>query len=197
MKIELKNCFLEEDHEHKQPYLESYEWEDGTTSQLPACCINGDPGIDEFPATSKKLIEIKLTNELTQMVTGIYSSELIEIESGIFFISFYDVDEVPSDCCFIKGNVKKALFEYLKFTESLGIPFMHVIYAADKKMLGENLKYSWISASIFSSNPDLEGLKIKVKTTGLNSELNEIINNVDLDRAHADLWRRKMDKDNG
>jgi len=195
MKVELKNCFLEEDHEHAIPYLETYEWEDGTSTQLPACCINGDLGIDEFPETIKRLIEIKLTNELTQMVSGIYSSELMEIDKGMFFISFYDVDETPAYCYFIKGTIENALFEYLKYTRHLEMPFMNIFYAANKKLLGDRLRLSWISAGMFSSNPDLKGLQIKVKTTGLNSELDELINNVGLDKARAYLWQSRIYKD--
>jgi hypothetical protein len=190
MKVELKNCFLEEDHEHPIPYLETYEWEDGTSTQLPACCLNGDLGMDEFPTTIKRLIEINLTNELTQMVSGVYASELMEIDKDMFFVSFYDVDEAPTDCYFIKGTIKNALSEYLKYSEHLGIPFMNLFYAENNKLFGNNLSHGWISASIFSVNPDLEGLQIRVKTTGLNSELEELIDNAGLDKARAELWQR-------
>ena len=195
MKVELKNCFLEEDHEHAIPYLETYEWEDGTSTQLPACCLNGELGMSEFPTTIKRLIEINLTNELTQMVSGIYSSELIEIEKGIFFVSFYDVDEAPTDCYFVKGTIENALFEYLKYTQHLEIPFMNIFYASNKKIFGNNLAKGWIPASIFSSNPDLEGLQMSVKTTGLSAELEEIINNVKLDRPQAELWQSQINKE--
>ena len=186
---------MEENHEHPIPYLENYKWDDGTTSQLPACCISSDLGVEKFPSTVKKLIEINLTNELTQMVSGIYSSELIEIEKGIFFVSFYDVDEAPTDCYFIKGTIENALFEYLKYTQHLEIPFMNIFYASNKKIFGNNLAKGWIPASMFSSNPDLEGLQISVKTTGLSAELEEIINNVKLDRPQAELWQSQINKE--
>jgi hypothetical protein len=186
---------LEEEHEHAIPYLETYEWQDGTRTQLPACCLNGDLGMDEFPTTIKRLIEINLTNELTQMVSGIYSSELIEIEKGIFFVSFYDVDEAPTDCYFIKGNIGDALGEYLKYSEHLGIPFMNLFNAEKNKLFGNNLSQGWIPASIFSINPDLEGLQIRVKTTGLNSELEELINNVGLDKSIIELWQSQISKE--
>jgi hypothetical protein len=189
MKVELKNCFLEEDHEHAIPYLETYEWEDGTSTQLPACCLNGELGMSEFPTTIKRLIEINLTNELTQMVSGVYTSELIEIDKDIFFVSFYDVDEAPTDCYFIKGPIEDALSEYLKYSEHLGIPFMNLFYAENNKLFRNTLSHGWIPASIFSKNLNLEGLKIRVKTTGLNSELEELINNVGLDKASAELWQ--------
>ena len=192
MKVELKNCFLEEVHEHAFPYLETYEWEDGTSTHLPACCVNGDLGVDEFPTTVKRLIEINLKNELTQMVSGVYSSELMEIDKGIFFVSFYDVDEAATDCYFIKGNIEDALGEYLKYSEHLGIPFMSLFNAENNKIFGNNLSHSWISASIFSANPDLEGLQIRVKTTGLSSELEEIINNVKLNRSQAEIWQSQI-----
>jgi len=195
MKVELKNCFLEVDHEHAIPYLETYEWEDGTSTQLPACCVNGDLGIDEFPETIKRLIEINLTNELTQMVSGIYSSELMEIDKGMFFVSFYDVDEAPIDCYFIKGTIENALSEYLKYSEHLGIPFMNLFYAENNKLFGDTLSHGWVSASIFSVNPALEGLQIRVKTTGLNSELKELINNVGLDKSITELWQSQISKE--
>jgi hypothetical protein len=195
MKIELKTCLVEENHEHPIPYLENYKWDDDTTSQLPACCITSDLGVEKFPGTVKKLIEINLTNELTQMVSGIYSSELIEIEKGIFFVSFYDVDEVPTDCFFIKGTIDHALSEYLKYTQHLEIPFMEIFNAANKQIFGNNLAQSWIPANIFSANPDLEGVQIRVKTTGLSAELEEIINNVKLDRPQAELWQSQINKE--
>ena len=195
MKVELKNCFLEEDHEHAIPYLETYEWEDGTSTQLPACCVNGDLGMNEFPTTIKRLIEINLTNELTQMVSGVYVSELMEINKDLFFVSFYDVDEAPTDCYFINGTIKDALSEFLKYSEHLGIPFMSLFYAENNKLFGDTLSHSWISASIFSVNLDLEGLQIRVKTTGLNSELKELINNVGLDKSKIELWQSQISKE--
>jgi hypothetical protein len=192
MKVELKNCSLEEDHEHAFPYLETYEWEDGSSTQLPACCVNRDLGMDEFPTTVKRLIEINLTNELTQMVSGIYSSELMEIDKDIFFVSFYDVDEAPTGCYFIKGAIESALTEYLKYSDHLGIPFMNLFYAENNRIFDSDLSHNWISASTFSVNPDLEGLKIRVKTTGLNSDLDELINNAGLDKAKAELWQSRI-----
>ena len=195
MKVELKNCLLEEEHKHDIPYLETYEWEDGSTSQLPACCINSDLEISEFPSQIKRLTEINLTNDLTEMVSGIYTSELMEIDKGMFFVSFYDIDEAPTDCYFIKGTIEDALSEYLKYSEHLGIPFMNIFYAENNKLFGNNLSQGWISASIFSINPDLEGLQIRVKTTGLNFELDELINNSGLDKARAELWQSRISKE--
>jgi hypothetical protein len=195
MKVELKICFLEEEHEHMIPYLETYEWEDGTSTQLPACCINGDLGVDEFPTTAKRLIEINLTNELTQMVSGVYASELMEIDKNIFFVSFYDVDEAPNDCYFVKGAIEDALSEFLKYSEHLGIPFMNLFYAENNKIFGNNLSHEWISASIFSDHPDLEGLQIRVKTTGLNSQLEKLVNHVGLDKPKTELWQSRINKE--
>jgi hypothetical protein len=191
MKVELKICFLEDEPDHPVPYLETYVWEDGTCTELPACCIYGEIGVNDFPITIKKLIEVKLTNNLSQMVSGIYSSELMELASDLFFISFYDIDEAPTDCYFIKGTVEEALNEYLGYTKYLEIPFMNIFYALEKKVFGKNgLKYVWTPASTFSKNPDLEGLQIKVKTNISNTRLQEIISSVELDRKKADSWAK-------
>jgi hypothetical protein len=191
MKVELKNCFLEEEHEHAIPYLETYQWEDGSTSQLPACCINSDLGISEFPSTIKRLIRVDTTNTESQMVSGIYSSELMEVDKGLFFTSCGDIDEAPTNCYFIKGTIGEALTEYLTYDSHLEIPFMQIFSALNKGILDKNaLSENWVPASIFSANPDLEGLQIRVKTTGLNSELEDIVNNTGLDKARAELWQK-------
>jgi hypothetical protein len=193
MKVALKICFLEEEPEHKIPYLETYEWEDGSSSQLPACCIYSEIDIDEFPSAIKRLIEIKLTNDLTQMVSGIYSSELMELDKDIFFISFYDIDEAPMECYFIKGTIEEALSEYLKYTEHLKIPFMELFKALNSNLLSkETLSQGWVAADVFSKNKDLEGLQVRVKITGLNSKLQELINNVKLDQSKVDLWQSQI-----
>ena len=193
MKVELKICFLEEEPEHKIPYLETYEWEDGSSSQLPACCIYSEIDIDEFPSAIKRLIELKLTNDLTQMVSGIYSSELMELDKDIFFISFYDIDEAPMECYFIKGTIEEALSEYLKYTDHLKIPFMELFKALNSNLLSkETLSQGWVAADVFSKNKDLEGLQVRVKITGLNSKLQELINNVKLDQSKVDLWQSQM-----
>jgi len=129
------------------------------------------------------------------MVSGVYASELMEIDKDIFFVSFYDVDEAPTDCYFVKGTIENALSEYLKYSEHLGIPFMNLFYAENNKLFGNNLSRGWTSANIFSSNPDLEGLQIRVKTTGLNSELEELIDNVGLDKPMTDLWQGRISKE--
>jgi hypothetical protein len=67
---------------------------------------------------------------------------------------------------------------------------MNLFYAENNKLFGNDLSHGWISASIFSINLDLEGLQIRVKTTGLNSELEELIDNAGLDKARAELWQR-------
>jgi len=120
---------------------------------------------------------------------------LMEIDKDMFFVSFYDVDEAPTDCYFIKGTIKDALSEYLKYSEHLGIPFMNLFYAENNKIFGNNLNHGWTSASIFSVNPDLEGLHIRVKTTGLNSALQELINNVGLDKQKTELWQNRISKE--
>ena len=191
MKVELKNCFLEEEHEHAIPYLETYQWEDGSTSQLPACCINSDLGISEFPSSIKRLIRVDTTNTESQMVSGIYSTELMEVDKGLFFTSFGDIDEAPTDCYFIKGTISEVLTEYLTYDSYLEIPFMQIFCALNKGILDKNfLSENWVPAGIFSANPDLEGLQISVKTTGLNSELDDLINNTGLDMARAELWQK-------
>ena len=197
MKVELKNCFLEEEHEHAIPYLETYQWEDDSTSQLPACCVNSDLRINEFPSSIKRLIRVDTTNTESQMVSGIYSTELIEVDKGIFFTSFGDIDEAPTNCYFIKGTISEALTEYLTYNSHLEIPFMQIFSALNKGILDKNvLSENWVPASIFSANPDLEGLQICVKTSGLISELEEIINNVKLDRPQAELWQSQIGKEN-
>ena len=197
MKVELKNCFLEEEHEHAIPYLETYQWEDGSTSQLPACCINSDLGISEFPSSIKSLIRVDTTNTESQMVSGIYSSQLMEVDKGLFFTSFRDIDEAPTDCYFIKGTISEALTEYLTYNSHLEIPFMQIFSALNKGILDKNvLNENWVPAGIFSANPDLEGLQICVKTSELSSELDEIIDKVKLDRPHAELWQSQIGKEN-
>ena len=195
MKVELKNCFLEEEHEHAIPYLETYQWEDGSTSQLPACCINSDLGISEFPSSIKRLIRVDTTNTETQMVSGIYSAELMEVDKGLFFTSFSDIDEAPTDCYFIKGTISEALTEYLTYDSHSEIPFMQIFSALNKRILDKNvLSENWVPASVFSANPDLEGLQICVKISGLSSGLDEIINNAGLDKTTAELWLSQIGK---
>ena len=72
---------------------------------------------------------------------------------------------------------------------------MEIFNAANKQIFGNNLAQSWIPANIFSANPDLEGVQIRVKTTGLSAELEEIINNVKLDRPQAELWQSQIYKE--
>ena len=193
MKVELKNCYLEEDHEHAIPYLETYQWEDGSKSELPACCVNSDLGIDEFPSSIKRLIRVDTTNTESQMVSGIYSTELMEVDKGLFFTSFRDIDETPTDCYFIKGAISEVLTEYLTYDSHLEIPFMQIFNALNKEILDKNfLSENWVPAGIFSANPDLKGLQISVKTTGLHSELDELVNNAELDKARAELWQKLL-----
>jgi hypothetical protein len=49
-----------------------------------------------------------------------------------------------------------------------------------------------VAADVFSKNKDLEGLQVRVKITGLNSKLQELINNVKLDQSKVDLWQSQM-----
>jgi hypothetical protein len=127
------------------------------------------------------------------MVSGIYSSELMELDKDIFFISFYDIDEAPIECYFIKGTIEEALSEYLKYTEHLKIPFMELFKALNSNLLSkETLSQGWVAADVFSKNKDLEGLQVRVKITGLNSKLQELINNVKLDQSKVDLWQSQM-----
>ena len=191
MKVELKNCLLKEDHEHAIPYLETYQWEDGSKSELPACCVNSDLGIDEFPSSIKRLIRVDTTNTESQMVSGIYSTELMEVDKGLFFTSFGDIDEAPTDCYFIKGTISEVLTDYLTYDSHLKIPFMQIFSALNKGILDKNfLSENWVPAGIFSANSDLGGLQLSVKTTGLNSELDDLINNTGLDMARAELWQK-------
>ena len=70
---------------------------------------------------------------------------------------------------------------------------MQIFCALNKGMLDKNvLSENWVPAGIFSANPDLEGLQISVKTTGLNSELDDLINNTELDMARAELWQKLL-----
>jgi hypothetical protein len=193
MKVELKNCFLEEEHDHEIPYLETYQWDDGSTSELPACCVNSDLGIDEFPSSIKKLIRVATNNTDSQMLSSIWSTDLMEVDKGLFFISTGDIDEAPTTCYFIKGTIGEALTEYLTYDSHLEIPFMQIFSALNKGILDKNfLSENWVPAGIFSANPDLEGLQISVKTTGLNSELDDLINNTGLDMARAELWQKLL-----
>jgi len=193
MKVELKNCFLEEDHEHPIPYLETYEWEDGTSTQLPACCLNGDLGMDEFPTTIKRLIEINLTNELTQMVSGVYASVLMEIDTGMFFVSFYDVDEAPTDCYFIKGTIKQALEEYLIYNEQLDVPFMQIFKALQSGFLDKAvLSRNWIPLNIFNANSNWDGLKLRVQLQELHLGLKELISEATFDQSKVASWKREI-----
>ena len=70
---------------------------------------------------------------------------------------------------------------------------MQIFSALNKGILDKNvLSENWVPASTFSANPDLEGLQIRVKTTGLSSELEEIINNVKLNRSQAGIWQSQI-----
>jgi hypothetical protein len=195
MKVELKNCFLEEEHEHAIPYLETYQWEDGSTSELPACCINSDLGISEFPSTIKRLIRVDTTNTESQMVSGIYSSELMEVDNDLFFISTGDIDEAQTDCYFIRGTIKQALEEYLIYNEQLDVPFMQIFKALqteflDKVVLNEN----WIPISIFNINTNWDGLNLSIALQESNLSLKELISEVALDESKVDLWKNKISK---
>jgi hypothetical protein len=195
MKVKLKNCFLEEEHEHAIPYLETYQWEDGSTSELPACCINSDLGISEFPSTIKRLIRVDTTNTESQMVSGIYSSELMEVDNDLFFISTGDIDEAQTDCYFIRGTIKQALEEYLIYNEQLDVPFMQIFKALqteflDKVVLNEN----WIPISIFNINTNWDGLNLSIALQESNLSLKELISEVALDESKVDLWKNKISK---
>ena len=193
IKVELKNCFLAEEHEHAIPHLETYQWDDGSTSELPACCVNSDLGIDEFPSSIKKLIRVATNNTDSQMLSSIWSTDLMEVDKGLFFISTGDIDEAPTDCYFIKGTISEVLTDYLTYDSHLKIPFMQIFSALNKGILDKNfLSENWVPAGIFSANPDLEGLQISVKTTGLNSELDELVNNTELDKARVESWQKLL-----
>lgn len=189
MKIKMKVCFDEDGCEHSLPYLEKYQWGDGSESYLPACCVYQEIGIEEFPSNVKLLIEMKFTNNLTEMVSGIYSSELMQVDESLYFVSFYDIDEAPTECFFIKGTIDVAFYEFLELTSNLEIPFINVLYAIENNMFGKNgLQYGWTPASIFSKNENLEGLQLRIRTTGQNSRLQELIHEVGLDRIKAEEW---------
>jgi hypothetical protein len=68
---------------------------------------------------------------------------------------------------------------------------MQIFSALNKGKLDKNfLSENWVPAGIFSGNPDLEGLQIRVKTTGLNSELDDLVNSTGLDKNRAELWQK-------
>ena len=97
------------------------------------------------------------------------------------------------ECYFIKGTIEEALSEYLKYTDHLKIPFMELFKALNSNLLSkETLSQGWVAADVFSKNKDLEGLQVRVKITGLNSKLQELINNVKLDQSKVDLWQSQM-----
>ena len=72
---------------------------------------------------------------------------------------------------------------------------MNLFYAENNKLFGDTLSHGWVSAGIFSVNPDLEGLQISVKTTSLNLGLEELINNVGLDKVKEELWRSRINEE--
>ena len=193
MKVELKNCFLEEEHEHAIPYLETYQWEDGSTSQLPACCINSDLGVSEFPSSIKRLIRVDTTNTETQMVSGIYSAELMEFDKDLFFISAGDIDEAQTDCYFIRGTIKQVLEEYLIYNEQLGVPFMQIFKALQSGFLDKAvLSRNWIPLNIFNANSNWDGLKLSVQLQELNLGLKELISEATFDESKVASWKREI-----
>jgi len=193
MKVELKNCLLKEDHEHAIPYLETYQWEDGSISQLPACCLNTDLGIGEFPSSIKRLIRVDTTNTETQMVSGIYSSELMEVDKGLFFTSFRDIDDLQTDCFFIKGTISEVLTEYLAYTTHLQIPFMQIFGALYKGILDKNiLSNNWVPTSVFGPSTNWDGLNLSIKLQDSNLELNNLINNITLDISKIYDWENAI-----
>ena len=195
MKVELKNCFLEEEHEHAIPYLETYQWEDGSTSELPACCINSDLGISEFPSSIKRLIRVDTTNTESQMVSGIYSSELMEVDNDLFFVSTGDIDEAQTDCYFIRGTIKQALEEYLIYNEQLDLPFIQIFKALQSRLLDNAvLSKNWIPVSIFNINTKWDGLNLSIALQESNLSLKELISEVALDESKVDLWKNKIGK---
>jgi len=194
MKVELKNCFLEEEHEHAIPYLETYQWEDGSTSQLPACCINSDLRISEFPSSIKRLIRVDTTNIESQMVSGIYSTELMEVDKGLFFTYFGDIDEAPTDCYFIKGTIHQALKELLTYNEHLGVPFRQIFKALQSELLDKAvLSGNWIPVNIFNPNTNWDGLQLSIEINDTNVELNKIFNDLELEVSTVNIWKRKID----
>ena len=197
MKVELKNCFLEEEHEHAIPYLETYQWEDGSTSQLPACCINSDLGIQEFPSSFKKLIRVDITNTQSQMVSDIRSIELMDGDKNLFFLSdIGDIDgEAPIDCYFIKGKIDEVFPEYLNYFWWLDIPHMLIFSALQKDLLDKNvLSEKWVPVSIFNDNGDYDALSMSIEMHKSNLQLNDLINKVTLDESKIDLWRNQINQ---
>ena len=193
MKVQLKNCFLKDEHEHEIPYLETYQWEDGSESKLPACCVNSDLGIGEFPSSIKSLIRVDTTNTETQMVTGIYRTELMEVDKGLFFISTGDIDEAPTDSYFIKGTISEVLTEYLAYATHLQIPFMQIFGALYKGILDKNiLSNNWVPASVFGPSTNWDGLNLSIKLQDSNLELNNLINNVTLDISKIYDWENAI-----
>ena len=87
MKVELKNCFLEEEHDHANPYLETYIWPDGSTSLLPACCLNLDIGISEFPSSIKRLIRMDTTTDA--FIEG-FASEIVKLAETLNSLNWSD-----------------------------------------------------------------------------------------------------------
>jgi len=194
MKLQLKNCVLEEEHEHAIPYLETYQWEDGSTSQLPACCINSDLRISEFPSSIKRLIRVDTTNIESQMVSGIYSTELMEVDKGLFFTYFGDIDEAPTDCYFIKGTIHQALKELLTYNEHLGVPFRQIFKALQSELLDKAvLSGNWIPVNIFNPNTNWDGLQLSIEINDTNVELNKIFNDLELEVSTVNIWKRKID----
>ena len=193
MKVELKNCFLEEEHEHAIPYLEIYQWEDGSTSQLPACCINSDLGISEFPSSIKRLIRVDTTNTESQMVSGIYSTELMEVDKDLFFISSGDIDEPQIDAFYYRGSTEEVFQEYLKIEEYLDIPVLEVFKALQNGLIDQDLLiHNWVPAKVFNKNDELEGLEISIEISKSNSKICQLIENVVINDSKIDLWRNAM-----
>ena len=161
MKVKLKNCFLEEEHDHAIPYLATYEWSDGSTSLLPACCSNCDLRIEQFPSSYKRLIKIETTNTKTEMVSGIFAAELIEVHNDLFFISEGDIDEPQIDAFFYRGDIEEVFQKYLEIENYLNIHLRQILKANqqgffDSALLSQN----WLPCTIFKENDDLKSINI-------------------------------------
>jgi hypothetical protein len=193
MKVQLKNCFLAEEHEHASPYLETYEWPDGSTSVLPACCMNSDLGISEFPNSIRRLIRVDTTNVKAQMVSGIYSAELLEVDKDLFFISSGDIDEPQIDAFFCRASTEEVFQEYLKIGEYLDIPVLEVFKALQNGLIDQDLLiHNWVPVKVFNNDNKSEGLEISIEMSNFNSRLYELIEEVVVNNSKINSWRNNM-----
>ena len=195
MKVQIKNCFLEENHIHTAPFLETYEWPDGTKSELPACCANTDLRTSEFPESSKLLITIETTNVETEMVSGIFRTELIQIDENLFLITEGDIDEPQTDAYFYQGNIDEVFEEYLKLEQHSSIHVRQILKAINIVHLdGVKLSQNWIPCTVFNESDELTGVYLSIKVEHLFNKYPDLLSETRQYVGLLSLWTRNIEK---